>query len=217
MTAGIGSSPPATSIYMTLHIIWRNSDSKIKRLICVTLQWLNVSFVQNFHITLLKIPLKPLQVCVYVCYLAKFIVRPQVLFVFTAGFGTQQHNVAMVFCFRHIDISSLQLVVEGGRCEVQWVTADVLVAGCDEVHCDINTSLQVWKWEKGLQQLQNKTRKSREKLVKCGSCGNQSSCHHLISSSVWTLVNGLDQWFPTGLASGPTIICYRRAATQENF
>ena len=27
----------------------------------------------------------------------------------------------------------------------------------------------------------------------------------------------LNQWFPTGVASGPTIIFYRQAATQENF
>ena len=25
----------------------------------------------------------------------------------------------------------------------------------------------------------------------------------------------LEQWFPTGLASGPTIICYRRAALKS--
>ena len=35
--------------------------------------------------------------------------------------------------------------------------------------------------------------------------------------TVYTDNNPLSQWFPTGLASGPTIICYRQAATQENF
>ena len=35
-------------------------------------------------------------------------------------------------------------------------------------------------------------------------------------SRIWKSSNGLDQWFPTGLASGPTIICYRQAATQES-
>ena len=62
----------------------------------------------------------------------------------------------MVFCGRHIAISSLQLVVEGGGCKVQWVSADVLVAGRYQIHCSVDTGLQVWQWEQSLQKLQNK-------------------------------------------------------------
>ena len=45
--------------------------------------------------------------CASAFYLSKVVVSSQVLFVFTAGFGTEQCHVAVVFCGRHVTVSSL--------------------------------------------------------------------------------------------------------------
>lgn len=94
-----------------------------------------------------------LSVCVCVClsHLAELVVCSQVVSVVAAGLGAQQCHVAVVFACRDIAVGGLELVVEGGGGEAQRVSADVLVAGGDEVHGRVYTSLQVRQRQEGLQ------------------------------------------------------------------